>query len=45
MLAFGGYLLNYDQLKQLGHRRGLVIEHGEAYILNRDFGQRGIDFF
>ena len=36
--------LRWIPLKQLGHRRVLVIEHGEAYILNRDFGQRGIDF-
>ena len=44
MLVVGGYLLNHDQLYQLGLRRGLKIENGDAYILNRDFMKRGIKF-
>ena len=44
MLVVGGYLLNHDQLYQLGHRRGLIIKNGDAYILNRDFMKRGIEF-
>jgi hypothetical protein len=39
----GGYLLTYDQLYQLGLRRGLVIEGGKAHILNRDFREKGIE--
>ena len=44
MLIIGGYLLTYDQLYQLGLRRGLVIEGGKAHILNNDFRDRGIEF-
>ena len=44
MLVIGGYLLTYDQLYQLGLRRGLVIEGGKAHILNRDFLEKGIKF-
>ena len=43
MLILGGYLLTYDQLYQLGLRRGLVIEGGKSHILNRDFREKGID--
>lgn len=42
MLVLGGYLLTYDQLRTVGLRRGLVIEGGNASILNRDFRQKGI---
>ena len=42
MLIIGGYLLTYDQLYQLGLRRGLVIKDGESYVLNRDFHEKGI---
>ena len=44
MLIIGGYLLTYEQLHQLGLRRGLVIEDGQSHILNRDFRERGITF-
>ena len=44
MLIIGGYLLTYNQLYQLGLRRGLVIENGEAHILNNDFEKKGIKF-
>ena len=44
MLIIGGYLLTYDQLYQLGLRRGLVIENGKSHILNRDFREKGIKF-
>ena len=44
MFVIGGYLLTYDQLYQLGLRRGLVIEDGRAYILNRHFLEKGIKF-
>ena len=45
MLILGGYLLlTYEQLRQLGQRRGLIIEEGEAYILNDDFERRNISF-
>lgn len=43
MLVIGGYLLTYDQLYQLGLRRGLVIENGNSYILNRDLLEKGIE--
>jgi hypothetical protein len=42
MLILGGYLLTFDQLYQLGLRRGLVIEGGRASILNRNFHEKGI---
>jgi hypothetical protein len=42
MLVLGGYLLTFDQLYQLGLRRGLVIEGGRASILNRNFHEKGI---
>ena len=44
MLIIGGYLLTYDQLYQLGRRRGLIIEDGRSHILNRDFREKGIKF-
>ena len=44
MLIIGGYLLTYDQLYQLGLRRGLIIKDGDAHILNNDFLQKGIEF-
>lgn len=44
MLVIGGYLLTYDQLYQLGLRRGLEIKDGKSHILNRDFRERGITF-
>ena len=43
MLILGGYLFTYDQLYQLGLRRGLVIEGGKSHILYRDFREKGID--
>jgi hypothetical protein len=42
MLIIGGYLLTFDELHQLGLRRGLVIEGGKTSILNRDFREKGI---
>ena len=42
MLVLGGYLLTYDELHQMGLRRGLVIEGGGSHILNRDLHQKGI---
>ena len=42
MFIIGGYLLTFDQLYQLGLRRGLVIEGGKAHILNSDFFEKGI---
>ena len=44
MLVIGGYLLTYGQLRQLGLRRGLVIEDGKVNILNNHFGKRWINF-
>ena len=46
MLVIGGYLLTYGQLRQLGLRRGLVIEDGKVNIqvLNSHFGKRWINF-
>ena len=44
MFIIGGYFLTYDQLHQLGLRRGLVIEGGKAHILNRDLLEKGIMF-
>ena len=43
MFIIGGYLLTYDQLYQLGLRRGLVIKDGESFILNRDLREKGIE--
>ena len=42
MLVVGGFLLTYDQLHQLGRRRGLQIEGGKAHILNNHSLERGI---
>jgi len=42
MLVVGGYVITYDHLRHLGARRGLVIEGGNASILNRDLRRKGI---
>ena len=42
MLVIGGYLLTFDQLTQLGRRRGLDIPPGMAHVLNSDFRRKGI---
>src|SRR5882672_7167865 len=42
MLILGGYILTYEQLYQLGLRRGLVIENGKAAILNRNLRDKGV---
>jgi hypothetical protein len=43
MFVIGGYLLTYDQLYQLGFRRGLIIEGGKSHILNNDLAMKGIE--
>lgn len=42
MLVVGGYLITYEQLRVIGARRGLVIEGGNASILNQDWREKGI---
>jgi hypothetical protein len=42
MLVVGGFLITYDQLRQIGLRRGLDIQNGNASLLNRDFRLKGI---
>ena len=43
MLVLGGYLLTYDQLTQIGRRRGLEIGPGKAHILNNHLFERGVE--
>ncbi|GBE87540.1 hypothetical protein BKA93DRAFT_878747 [Sparassis latifolia] len=43
MLIVGGYLITLAQLAQIGARRGLTIENGEAHILNRDLRRKGYE--
>ena len=42
MLVVGGYLLTYDHLTTIGRRRGLPLENGGTWRLNRDLQQKGI---
>ena len=44
MLILGWYILAFEQLYQLGLRRGLVIEDGNVHVLNDFFNNSGIDF-
>jgi hypothetical protein len=44
MLVVSGYLITYEQLSQIGRRRGLAIQDGDASILNADFRRKGIGY-